>query len=117
MFCLNTKKTIIISVNPHPSAPLPIRVGSNPNQTTLNTSEKMYTVEVLDRFMVKINEDFECESGNIMKEVKKVLKLSLAEDLDTLTIDDVSVRIDERRIIGYEISSEELLKNSEMVTI
>ena len=52
-----------------------------------------------------------------MKEVKKVLKLSLAEDLDTLTIDDVSVRIDERRIIGYEISSEELLKNSEMITI
>ena len=52
-----------------------------------------------------------------MKEVKKVLKLSLAEDLDTLTIDDVSVRIDERRIIGYEISSEELLKNSKMVTI
>ena len=52
-----------------------------------------------------------------MKEVKKVLKLSLAEDLDTLTIDDVSVRIDERRIIGYEISSEELLKNSKMVTL
>ena len=52
-----------------------------------------------------------------MKEVKKVLKLSLAVDLDTLTIDDVAVRIDERRIIGYEISSEELLKNSEMITI
>ena len=49
--------------------------------------------------------------------MKKVLKLSLAEDLDTLTIDDVSVRIDERRIIGYEISSEELLKNSKMVTL
>ena len=49
------------------------------------------------------------------KEVKRVLELSLAEDLDTLTINDVAVRIDERKIIGYEISSEELLKNSERV--
>ena len=49
------------------------------------------------------------------KEVKRVLELSLAEDLDTLSINDVAVRIDERKIIGYEISSEEILKNSERV--
>jgi len=44
-----------------------------------------------------------------MREAKKLVADSY------LTFDDVSVKIDERKIIGYEISSEELLKNSERV--
>ncbi len=45
-----------------------------------------------------------------MEEAKKLVADSY------LTFDDVSVRIDESKIVGYEISSEELLKNSMRVS-
>ena len=44
-----------------------------------------------------------------MAEAKKLVADSY------LTFDDVSVKIDEKKIYGYEISSEKLLNNSERV--
>ena len=49
-----------------------------------------------------------------MKEAKLEVSDSALGRLD-VTSGDVRVEIDERKIIGYEISSEELLKNSERV--
>ena len=49
-----------------------------------------------------------------MKESKLAVSNSALNRMD-VTSGDVRVEIDERKIIGYEISSEELLKNSERV--
>ena len=49
-----------------------------------------------------------------MKEAKLAVSNSALNRMD-VTSGDVRVEIDERKIIGYEISSEELLKNSERV--
>ena len=49
-----------------------------------------------------------------MKEAKLAVSNSALNKMD-VTSGDVRVEIDERIIIGYEISSEELLKNSERV--
>ena len=49
-----------------------------------------------------------------MKEAKLAVSNSALNKMD-VTSGDVRVEIDERKIIGYEISSEELLKNSERV--
>ena len=49
-----------------------------------------------------------------MREAKLEVSDSALGRLD-VTSGDVRVEIDERKIIGYEISSEELLKNSERV--
>ena len=48
-----------------------------------------------------------------MKESK--LLISDLEMLRSTNVGDICVEIDERKIVGYEISSEELLKNSERV--
>ena len=49
-----------------------------------------------------------------MKEAKLAVSNSALNRMD-VTSGDVRVEIDERKIIGYEISSEEILKNSERV--
>ena len=49
-----------------------------------------------------------------MKEAELAVSNSALNRMD-VTSGDVRVEIDERKIIGYEISSEELLKNSERV--
>ena len=49
-----------------------------------------------------------------MKESKLAVSNSALNRMD-VTSGDVRVEIDERKIIGYEISSEELFKNSERV--
>ena len=49
-----------------------------------------------------------------MKEAKLAVSNSALNRMD-VTSGDVRVEIDERKIIGYEISSEELFKNSERV--
>ena len=49
-----------------------------------------------------------------MKEAKLAVSNSALNRMD-VTSGDVRVEIDERKIIGYEISSEELLKNSERI--
>ena len=47
-----------------------------------------------------------------MREAKKLVAGS---GKHFLSLDDILVKIDERHIVGYEISSEKLLKNSERV--
>jgi hypothetical protein len=47
-----------------------------------------------------------------MREAKKLVAGS---GKHFLSLDDILVKIDERQIVGYEISSTELLKNSERV--
>ena len=49
-----------------------------------------------------------------MKEAKLAVSNSALNRMD-VTSGDVRVEIDEKKIIGYEISSEEILKNSERV--
>ena len=49
-----------------------------------------------------------------MKEAKLAVSNSALNRMD-VTSGDVRVEIDERKIIGYEISSEEILKNNERV--
>jgi hypothetical protein len=47
-----------------------------------------------------------------MREAKKLIAGS---GKHFLSLDDILVKIDERQIVGYEISSKEILKNSERV--